>query len=86
MSMAKIIQETLALADGGRVVCQVQAPDGTQMRGVIEDSFFEDFMGADMVELTPQRRARIVLDNLHYFEGELARQWDQGEKVEAVIR
>jgi hypothetical protein len=86
MSTPKILKETLALADGGRVVCQVEAPDGSRMQGIIEDSFFEDFMGEDKPVLSAQRKARIVMDNIEYFEGELARQWAKGQTGEVVIR
>lgn len=84
MSM-KLILESLRLADGGRVECSVATPDGTVMQGVIENAFFEDFMGMPNPDLTPVKRGRIVQDNIAYLEGEAERQWQMGSR-ELIIR
>lgn len=86
MQKLKLLQETLRLADGGRVVCTAQAPDGSLVSGVIEQSFFEDFMGVPKPVLTPQRQARIVMDNVDYIEQEAGRLWQAGNRGEVVIR
>lgn len=82
---AKLLMDTLRLADGGKVVCQVVAPDGGVLQGVIEKSFFEDFMGIENPQLSPQKQGRIVSENISYLEGEADRQWRLGSR-EVVIR
>lgn len=84
-NIAKLLMETLRLADGGKVECDIVTPDGTRTRGVIEQSFFEEFMGAPGVKLTPVQQGRIVRDNVDYLEGEVDRQWRMGSR-EVVIR
>jgi hypothetical protein len=82
---AKLLMETLRLADGGKVVCQVATPDGGVVQGVIEQSFFEDFMGMPEPKLSPQKQGRIISENIKYLEGEADRQWRLGSR-ELVIR
>lgn len=77
--------DSLRLADGGKVECRVTAPDGTVLRGVIEEAFFEDFMGEPKPVLSEAKRARIIHDNVAYFEKEAERQWQSGLR-ELVIR
>jgi hypothetical protein len=82
---AKLLLDSLRLADGGKVVCRVTAPDGTVLEGVIEKSFFDEFSTAPGQVLTPVRQGRIVSDNLDYIEGEADKQWRLGSR-ELVIR
>ena len=84
MAITKLLLETLRMADGGKVVCEVKSPDGV-LRSVIEQSFFEDFMGVPNPELTPQRQSRIVEENIAYLEAEAERLWLMGNR-ELVIR
>lgn len=85
MAGTKLLLETLRLADGGRVVCEVSAPDGSRAVSVIEASFFEEFIGGPKAEMTPQRQSRIVRENMGYLESEAERLWRQGAR-ELVIR
>lgn len=82
---AKLLTDTLRLADGGRVECDVMTPDGSVAHGVIEHSFFEDFMGVPNPKLTPEKQSRIVQENMAYLEAEADRQWRMGLR-EVVIR
>lgn len=84
MSM-KLLLQTLRVADGGKVVCEVSAPDGSVVQGVIDQSFFEDFTGTPRPQLTPQRQSRIVEENISYLEAEAQRLWDMGSR-ELVIK
>lgn len=82
---AKLLLETLRMADGGRVVCDVAVPDGAVVQSVIEKSFFEEFAAVSVPNLTTQKKARIVNDNVAYLEAEADRQWHAGMR-ELVIR
>jgi hypothetical protein len=82
---AKLLLDTLMLVDGGKVECRVQAPDGTVIRGVIEENFFEDFMGAPKPVISPQQRGRIIQENLAYLEKRAEEEWNAGSR-ELVIR
>lgn len=81
---AKLLLDTLMLVDGGRVECSVAAPDGTVVKGVIPESFFEEFQTAPNMQLSPQRRGRIIQDNLAYLEAKADLQWRAGSR-ELVI-
>ncbi len=81
----KLLLNTVRLADGGKVECHVAAPDGTVVTGVIEQAFFEDFMGMPDPKLTLAHRGRIIQDNIDYFEREAARQWQMGKR-DLIIR
>lgn len=81
----KLLLDTLRTVDGGKVVCEVLTPEGTVVRGSIEQSFFEDFMGVPQPQLSAQRQNRIVQENVHYLETEAARLLEMGFK-EVVIR
>lgn len=85
MTTAKLLLDTVKLADGGRVECSVAAPDGSVVKGVIEQAFFEDFMGMPEPRLSLAQRGRIVQDNLDYFEREATRQWQLGNR-DLIIR
>jgi hypothetical protein len=88
MTATKLLLETLRLADGGKVVCAVQTPDGTVRQGVIEQSFFEEFQGAPVARAastSAPRQMRIVQDNVGYLEAEAERLWQQGQ-TQLVIR
>jgi hypothetical protein len=88
MTATKLLLETLRLADGGKVVCAVQTPDGTVRQSVIEQSFFEEFQGAPVraaAQASASRQMRIVADNLGYLEAEAERLWQQGQ-TQLVIR
>ncbi len=85
----KLLLETLKNADDGRVECSVATPDGTIVQGVIEQSFFEEFVmaqpaapksgGAEAAQRAEQaRQQRIVRDNARFFEGEFDKQWRMG--------
>lgn len=76
----KFLLETMRLADGGRVECSVATPDGTVVQGIIEQSFFDEFVGAPQQVLTPVKRGRIVQDNIDYLEGEAERLWREGRR------
>lgn len=81
----KLLLDTLRTVDGGKVVCEVLTPEGTVVRGSIEQSFFEDFMGSPQPDLSAQRQSRIVRENVDYLETEAARLLRLGFK-EVVIR
>jgi len=81
----KLLLETLRQADGGVVECSVTAPDGTILKGSIEDSFFEEFQVGPNAALTPLKKARILQDNIAWLEAEAERQWRMGSR-ELVIR
>jgi hypothetical protein len=89
MANTKLLLETLRLADGGRVVCAVQTPDGVVRQSVIAPSFFEEFQATvpanRAAEATHTRQLRIVNDNVSYLEGEAERLWQQGQS-ELLIR
>jgi hypothetical protein len=88
MTNTKLLLETLRLADGGKVVCAVQTPDGAVRQSVIEQSFFEEFQGAPLAraaQTSAPRQLRIVADNVGYLEAEAERQWQQGQ-TQLVIR
>lgn len=85
MSGVKFLLETLRLADGGKVVCEVMTPEGDLVKSMIEQSFFEDFMGVPQPNLTPQKQSRIVHDNVSYLESEAERLLQLGHR-ELVIR
>lgn len=82
---AKLLLDSLKLADGGKVECRVAAPDGTVLRGVIEESFFEEFVAAPGAPMTAVKKGRIVHDNLAYLEAEADKQWRMGSR-ELIIR
>lgn len=84
MSSAKLLLQTIRMADGGRVVCEVSTPDGGVVQGVIEPSFFEDFIGTPQPQLTPQKQSRIIEENAAYLEAEAERLWRIGDRV--IIR
>jgi hypothetical protein len=84
MSRTKLLMETLRLATGGRVACDVQAPSGERVSGFIEQSFFEEF-SATPGQLNPKRQLQIIQDNADYLETEAERLWQQGQR-ELVIR
>ena len=77
---AKILLETLRLVDGARVECSVAAPDGTLLKGVIRESFFEEFVTAPNMELSLQKRGRIIQDNLSYLQDRAEREWQAGSR------
>lgn len=81
----KLLLETLRQADGGTVECAVTAPDGTILRGAIEESFFEEFQIGPNTLLSPVKKARILHDNIAYLEAEAERQWRLGNR-ELIIR
>ena len=88
MTNTKLLLETVRLADGGKVVCNVQTPDGAVRRSVIEQSFFEEFQGVApnrAAQGTHTRQLRIVQENVGYLEAEAERLWQQGQS-ELVIR
>lgn len=80
----KLLLETLRMADGGRVVCEVMTPDGLMRQSVIERSFFEEF-AASPAAPTPARQMRIVQENADYLATEAERLWQQGQQ-DLVIR
>lgn len=84
MSTARILQETLRQADGGRVEFTVATAEGP-VHGIIEQNFFEDFMGTPSPQLSHQRRMRIITENVGFLESEAARQLRLGNR-EVVIR
>ena len=76
--------ETLRQADGGKVVCTVATPEGP-VQGTIASSFFEEFTGTESVQMTEQRRLRIINENVGYLETQAAAQLRMGHR-EVVIR
>lgn len=85
MTSVKILKETLRMVDGGRVVCTAETTEGARVESTIEASFFEDFMGTPNPKLSFEHKARIVMDNLAYFEKEVARQMGNGHQTDVVI-
>ncbi|MBI1309029.1 MAG: hypothetical protein GC129_04135 [Proteobacteria bacterium] len=85
MAMTKLLMDSVRLADGGKVVCDLAAPDGGVVHAVIETSFFEDFMGMPEPRLSAQKQSRIVRENAGYLENEADRLWKAGNR-ELVIR
>lgn len=85
MTGPRFLLDTLKTVDGGKVVCEVLTPDGAVVRGSIEQSFFEDFMGVPEPRLSDERRTRIVQDNVDYLEAEARRLLQLGFK-DVVIR
>lgn len=79
----KLLLNTLRVADGGKVVCDVSTPDGSKATSVIEQSFFAEFNPT--AANSPQRQLRIVQDNVDYLETEAQRQWAMGQ-TDIVIR
>jgi hypothetical protein len=79
---AKILKETLKVADGGRVECTVLAGDRL-VRGIIENTFFEDILGQSNAP-APQKLA-LSSANLNYLEQVATHQLDAGEQ-EVIIR
>ncbi|RYE61019.1 MAG: hypothetical protein EOP20_00890 [Hyphomicrobiales bacterium] len=91
--MTKLLLETLKTADDGHVECSVATPDGSVVRGVIEPSFFEEFVMAQPVAAQVQhdeqakkraevaRQQRIVRDNASFLEGEFDKQWRMGGRA-----
>ena len=84
MKTARILPDSIHQADGGFVEYTVETAVGP-VRGVIENTFFEDFMGQPQPQLTAQRKAQIALENLAYFEAEAARQLREGKR-EIIIK
>lgn len=84
MTKTKLLLETLRLADGGKVVCDMQAPSGERLTSVIEQSFFAEFT-ATPTTLNPKRQLQIIQDNTGYLESEAERLWNAGQR-ELVIR
>jgi hypothetical protein len=84
----KLLLDTLKVADNGRVECNVSTPDGVR-KGVIEASFFEEFVSAGtqnrVAALSPARQVRIVQENVAYLEQRTADLWARGERS-LVIR
>jgi hypothetical protein len=89
----KLLLDTLQTADDGRVECSVAAPDGSILQGVIEQSFFDEFMMAQpvaaarvtdvdgMKRAERARQQRIVRENTDFLEGEFDKQWRMGGRV-----
>ena len=89
----RLMLETLRQADDGHVECHVATPDGKVLKGVIEQSFFEEFMTAQppvapamrdaqvAKRVDEARHQRIVRDNLTYLEKEFDKQWRMGGRV-----
>lgn len=82
--LPKILQDTLRQADGGRVTCSLLTDDG-RINGVIEQTFFDDFMNQTGETLTPAKKLRIVAENMTFLESEAAKQLRLGHR-EVVIR
>jgi hypothetical protein len=80
---ARILKETLKVANGGRVECTVLAGNRL-VRGIIENTFFEDVLGRSNVP-APQKLA-LSNDNLRYLEQMANRQLDAGEQEVVIIR
>lgn len=65
-------------ADGARVEVSFTTPNGQQVKGAIEQSFFEDFMGQPNPQLTQAHKQRIVSDNEAWLATEAERQLELG--------
>lgn len=85
LAPARILLDTLRLADNGKVQCHVAAPDGTVVQGVIEASFFDEFMTSPLDKIDTKRKGRIIQDNVDYLEEQADRLWREGNR-ELVIR
>ncbi|MFN7163047.1 MAG: hypothetical protein ACK5VJ_00795 [Pseudomonadota bacterium] len=84
MTRTKMLLETLRLANGGKVVCDMQTPNGERLTSIIEQSFFEEFSSTPAA-LNPKRQLQIIQDNTGYLESEAERLWNAGQR-ELVIR
>jgi hypothetical protein len=84
--MPKVLQDTLRQADDGRVTCTLLTDSG-RIEGIIEESFFEDFLLQPLPDggLTPARKLRIVAENSAFLESEAAKQLRLGHR-EVIIR
>ena len=81
----KLILDSLQQADDGRVECKMMAPDGTVLHGIIEQSFFQEFVTSPTEVIKPEKKGRIVRDNLAYLESVSDRLWREGNR-ELVIK
>ncbi len=81
----KLILDSLMQADDGRVECKMMAPDGTVVPGIIEQSFFQEFATSPVEVIKPEKKGRIVRDNLAYLEKVSDRLWREGNR-ELVIK
>lgn len=75
----KLLLETLRTATDGKVEVSVSTPQGL-VRGVIEESFFQEFV-PNVTAASTARLTRIVADNAIYLEGEAAKQLAQGHQA-----
>ena len=82
--LPKLLQDTLRQADGGRVTCSLLTDDG-RITGIIEQTFFDDFIGQPGVELSAAKKMRIVAENMSFLESEAAKQLHLGQR-EVIIR
>lgn len=82
---ARILLDSLRLADDGKVECRVEAPDGSVVQGVIEQTFFEEFMTSPTDQIDGPRKGRIIQQNIEYLETQAERLWHAGSR-ELVIK
>lgn len=84
--VTKLLLETIRQADSGTVTCVLQTDRG-EVRGTIEQSFFEEFFGAPAPtqQVSTARAQRVLQDNQNWLEAEAERQLTLGAQ-EIVIR
>lgn len=69
----KLLLDSIKDADGGMVEYTVQTEQGEQVRGKIEQTFFDDFKVRGQ-KMTNERKQRIARDNADYIEEIAGRQ------------
>lgn len=72
---AKLLPNSIHLADDGKVVCEVQEGE-TKYPSVIEASFFEDMLGH--TNITPSQKVRLAHDSSNYIERQATTQIRMG--------
>lgn len=58
----------------GRVECSFVTPQGTVVKGAIEESFFQDFLSQPTPKLSVIHQQRILADNQTWLVAEAERQ------------
>ena len=78
----KVLPNSFKIADGGKVECEIVSNEKVY-RGVIEQSFFEDFFGNQPANT--QQKLKATEDNMRYFAQMAEKQINEGEQT-VVIR
>lgn len=81
---ARMLLDSIKAADSGSVEYTVQTDSGENVRGTIEQAFFQEFKVANQ-PMTEERKQRITQENADYIEEMTRRQIRIGLK-DVVIR